>query len=256
MRTGMQLTIQDYFEKAEIKRLGADQVHTGRKPPRADRGSFSKVFKTAQTSLEDRHHNLSIRDYFKNPIRVRRISRTTSAPKHQLVKSPRPMVRLDPPHHQPRPLSPSLASEKAAEATAPEKDKKIIQASIRKAARKYHLSPALLQAVIKAESNYRVRAVSPAGAQGLMQLMPGTAKELGVKDPFNIRQNIDGGARYLRNMLTRFNGDLEKALSAYNAGPGTVAKYNGHVPYPETRSYVARVLRYSEEFSDPTQRSS
>jgi soluble lytic murein transglycosylase-like protein len=78
-----------------------------------------------------------------------------------------------------------------------------------------------------------------------MQLMPETAAELGVSDPFDIRQNIDGGARYLRRMLDRFDGDLRLALSAYNAGPGAVEKYAGEVPYAETRSYVERVLRFA-----------
>ncbi len=75
--------------------------------------------------------------------------------------------------------------------------------------------------------------------------MPATAEELGVTDSFDINQNIDGGAKYLRQMLDRFGGNVRKALAAYNAGPGTVIKYNGRVPYPETRQYVNRVLRFS-----------
>ena len=88
-------------------------------------------------------------------------------------------------------------------------------------------------------------AVSRAGAQGLMQLMPATAKELGVTKPFDIDQNIDGGSRYLRKMLDTFDGDVKQALAAYNAGPGTVRKYAGNVPYPETIQYIDRVLRFS-----------
>ena len=80
-----------------------------------------------------------------------------------------------------------------------------------------------------------------------MQLMPATAKELGVTDSFDINQNIDGGAQYLRRMLDRFGGNIKKALAAYNAGPGTVIKYNGRVPYPETRQYVNRVLKFSRQ---------
>ncbi|MBT8366499.1 MAG: lytic transglycosylase domain-containing protein [Deltaproteobacteria bacterium] len=120
-----------------------------------------------------------------------------------------------------------------------------IEKSIRKAARRYKLSPSLIRGVIKAESNFQVSAVSQAGAQGLMQLMPATARELGVKNPFDIDQNIDGGSRYLRKMLTNFEGDIKLALAAYNAGPGTVRKYEGDVPYQETKQYIDRVLRYS-----------
>jgi soluble lytic murein transglycosylase-like protein len=103
--------------------------------------------------------------------------------------------------------------------------------------------------VIRAESNFEVQAVSSAGAKGVMQLMPATAKELGVKNPFDIEQNIDGGAKYLRKMLDRFGGSLRKALAAYNAGPGTVIKFGGRVPYPETRQYVQRVLRFSKQLA-------
>jgi len=117
-----------------------------------------------------------------------------------------------------------------------------IHQSIRNAATRYAISEKLIQSVIQAESNYRSDAVSPAGAQGLMQLMPATARELGVSDPFDVDQNIDGGARYLRKMLDRFGGDIKLALAAYNAGPGTVQRYNGNVPYQETQTYIQRVL--------------
>jgi hypothetical protein len=117
-----------------------------------------------------------------------------------------------------------------------------IHQSIRTAAQKYNLSEELIRSVIQAESNFRPDAVSPAGAKGLMQLMPATARELGVTDPFDVEQNIDGGARYLKKMVDRFNGDIKLALAAYNAGPGTVERYNGNVPYPETQRYIQRVL--------------
>lgn len=106
----------------------------------------------------------------------------------------------------------------------------------------------MIKGVIKAESNFQITAVSHAGARGLMQLMPETARELGVDDPFDIEQNIDGGARYLRQMLDKFGGDLKTALAAYNAGPGAVEKYGGNVPpYLETKQYVRRVLRFSRQ---------
>jgi hypothetical protein len=128
-------------------------------------------------------------------------------------------------------------------------DHQIIEQNVQEAAAKYDLPSRLIKAVIRAESNFKVDAVSSAGAQGLMQLMPATAEELGVKNPFDIRQNIEGGSRYLRKMLDRFGGNVAKALAAYNAGPGTVTKYNGRVPYPETRQYVKRVLRFAGQMT-------
>ena len=92
-----------------------------------------------------------------------------------------------------------------------------------------------------AESGYRADAVSPAGALGLMQLMPGTARSLGVTDPLDPLQNVLGGAEYLRQQLERF-GSVEKALAAYNAGPGAVERYDGVPPYAETRNYIARIV--------------
>jgi hypothetical protein len=124
---------------------------------------------------------------------------------------------------------------------------KQIDQSINEASSNYGLPACLIKGVIKAESAFQVNAVSSAGAQGLMQLMPETAEELGVKDPFDIDQNIDGGTRYLKKMLELFGGDVKLALAAYNAGPGTVNRYNGNVPYRETVLYVKRVLKYSRQ---------
>lgn len=105
------------------------------------------------------------------------------------------------------------------------------------------LSPRLLEAVAWAESRFRQNAVSPKGAIGVMQLMPGTAAELGV-DPQNPEQNVRGGALYLRRMLEEFGGDIELALAAYNAGPAAVRRYGGVPPFKETRAYVAAVMNY------------
>ena len=123
-----------------------------------------------------------------------------------------------------------------------------IKTSIIKAARKYNLPPNLITSVIRAESNFQVKAVSHAGAQGLMQLMPETAKALGVENPFDIEENIDGGSRYLRKMLDSFGGNIKLALAAYNAGPEAVLKYGRKVPpYRETQQYVKRVLGFTRQ---------
>ncbi len=110
------------------------------------------------------------------------------------------------------------------------------------AAQKAELPPAIVHAVARAESGYRQNAISAKGAIGVMQLMPGTAKELQA-DPYDVEQNTRAGAKYLRDLLVKYNGDVPKALAAYNAGPGAVDKYGAVPPYPETRSYVNRVIR-------------
>ncbi len=106
---------------------------------------------------------------------------------------------------------------------------------------RYDLSPALIEALVWQESRWRAAAISPAGARGLAQLMPGTARELGV-DPDDPFANLEGGARYLREQLNRFDGDIEKALAAYNAGPGRVMAANGIPAIRETQTYVAAVM--------------
>ena len=111
------------------------------------------------------------------------------------------------------------------------------------AGQRYRLDPDFINSVIKAESGFNVRAVSPKGAQGLMQLMPGTASQLGVMNTFDPRANVDGGAKYLRELLERYNFDVVKALAAYNAGPQRVEQYGGVPPYYETKAYVARVVK-------------
>lgn len=116
-------------------------------------------------------------------------------------------------------------------------------AHIYKAAEIHGIDHRLIRAVIKAESNYNPRAVSPKGAMGLMQLMPETARDMGVTDPFDPMQNIFGGTRYLKEMLRRFDNSLLLALAAYNAGPQTVEAYGGIPPIPETNQYLRMVLR-------------
>ena len=113
---------------------------------------------------------------------------------------------------------------------------------VRAAAARYAVSPGLVRAVVMAESAGNARAVSSAGARGLMQLMPDTAAECGVDSIFDPFQNVDCGTRYLHRQLMRFHGNVALAVAAYNAGPGAVDKYHGIPPYAETRAYVARVL--------------
>src|ERR1700678_734202 len=113
---------------------------------------------------------------------------------------------------------------------------------VNNASANYHLDPDLVNSVIHAESGFNVHAVSPKGARGLMQLMPSTASQLGVADAFDPQANVEGGSRYLRELLERYNFDLVKALAAYNAGPERVEQYQGVPPFRETRAYVARIV--------------
>ena len=116
------------------------------------------------------------------------------------------------------------------------------KALVAAAARKTAIPAALLHSVVRAESGYRADAVSPKGAIGLMQLMPATANQYGA-DPHDPAQNVEAGTAYLRDLLLKYNGDVNAALAAYNAGPGAADKYHGDPPYPETRAYVGRVIR-------------
>jgi soluble lytic murein transglycosylase-like protein len=112
---------------------------------------------------------------------------------------------------------------------------------IKEAAAKYHLDPAMIRAVMQTESAFNALAVSPVGAVGLMQLMPEVATELGVEDPLDPRQNIMGGARYLRQLLDAYGGNVKLTLASYNAGPGAVKRYGAVPPFKETRDYVKRI---------------
>lgn len=134
--------------------------------------------------------------------------------------------------------SPAKAVSASAELTPAE-----MHTMLAKAGTQHHIDEDLLASVVKAESGGNVRAVSRTGAQGLMQLMPGTAGELGVSDAFLPEQNISGGTAYLDQLLVRYHDNAALALAAYNAGPGAVDKYHGIPPYRETRAYVARVIR-------------
>lgn len=132
----------------------------------------------------------------------------------------------------------SLSATSSAKATTREQIKNLISVI----SKKYNVDEKLVNAVIKQESGFNVKAKSKAGAMGLMQLMPATAKGLGVVDPYNPAQNIEGGVKYLRNLLKKYNGNVILALAAYNAGSGAVDKYSGVPPYKETQNYVRSIL--------------
>lgn len=136
------------------------------------------------------------------------------------------------------PLNPFGPGQSTSSSGAPEH----LRALISHAAAQTGVDPILLESLVQAESDFKPREVSPAGAMGLTQLMPGTAKSLGVTDPFDPAQNLIGGAKYLSQMLKQFGGDERLALAGYNAGPGAVRRFGGVPPYKETQHYVDRIM--------------
>ncbi|MGR9047699.1 lytic transglycosylase domain-containing protein [Halobacillus faecis] len=139
----------------------------------------------------------------------------------------------------PVPVEKSQEGNNIAEVTSGNAD---LDKLIKKASERHGVDEKLVRSVVKAESNFDAGVVSYAGAQGLMQLMPATARGLGVTDPFNPEQNLMGGTKYLRQMLDRYDGNTELALAAYNAGPGNVDKYDGVPPFRETQNYITKIL--------------
>jgi len=267
MSTGDHLTIRDYF----------DRVYTGNQrtrrvfpPTRGSEGApgasiFCRVLASRQIpgirTASLKSTGLTIVDYLAKPFGVKgryqlspgnvsSEAKANETPGRRNLPAVKASSGKDTP---PSPketktvsaLRPSVVMPSSKKSDSSERQK--IEDSVQQAASKYDLPPGLIKGVIRAESNFRINAVSPAGARGLMQLMPATAKELGVTKPFDIDQNIDGGSRYLRKMLDSFGGNVKLALAAYNAGPGTVRKYDGDVPYPETIQYIDRVLRFSAQ---------
>ncbi|MFQ5598441.1 MAG: transglycosylase SLT domain-containing protein [Nitrospiria bacterium] len=125
---------------------------------------------------------------------------------------------------------------------------KFVEEIINEASRAQQVDPALIKAIIRVESDFDTGAVSSAGAQGLMQIMPETAESLVVKNPFDPKENIHGGTRYLRSLLDRFGQDLTLALAAYNAGPNRVIRFSGVPPFKETTAYISKVNYFYEEY--------
>ena len=267
MSTANHLTVRDYFDRVLLGNTAHGKGYTADRFKASESGRFHQLLTflgNRQSSVNDlKSSGLTAVDYLRHPVRRNGLrhskimlasSEKKDASAVRASSSPTNLTCHDP-------SSKSLVStrmegksqtteERSAAAARIQEglsDKGLIEKCIHKAARKYHLPVNLLTGVIKAESNFQATAVSSAGAQGLMQLMPDTAKELGVVDPFDIEQNIDGGARYLKKMLDSFGGDIKLALAAYNAGPGAVEKYGGQIPpYRETEQYVSRVLMFSK----------
>ena len=140
------------------------------------------------------------------------------------------------------------ANEKTSSLPHEEKAERRFDPIIQQAAKNYGVDPALVRAIIMAESSYNPRAVSKRGARGLMQLMPKTAEYLGVKDSFNPKHNIDAGVRYFKKLLGQFNGDVKLALAAYNAGSRRVREYKGIPPFKATQHYVKKVFKYHKHY--------
>lgn len=253
------MTIRDYLARLEPSKHRSRGLKTTAMRPDAAGDPFARLLTSSLTSsnrsTDSSAKGLTAVDYLTNPIPAIRYGQRTvcsnSPSSAGLEAKTAGAQEFSAGHPQTKDLA-SHTSQSAAAQSRPRQSRipahrdavaaQTIDRCIREAAEKYDLSPDMIRAVIKAESNFKVDAVSVAGAQGLMQLMPATAKELGVENPFDIRQNIDGGTRYLRQMLDLFGGDIRMALSAYNAGPGNVTKYGGDVPFPETRRYVSRIL--------------
>jgi hypothetical protein len=159
------------------------------------------------------------------------------APQPQPVVPPQPVAPSLPAQQQATPVSLATPVAQSTPASAVDLDQVVREASLR-----HQLDPDFVNSVIKAESNFKTKAVSKKGAQGLMQLMPATASKLGVSDPFDPKANVEAGTAHLSSLLDQYHNDPIKALAAYNAGAHRVAQYHGVPPYHETQAYVAKIV--------------
>lgn len=251
------LTIRDYWERIN----GAADRKTGSHPRKgkkfAGQSSFRQILAACwmRRPSKSAPPGLTLAEYLAHPVRVSGSPCGVPAVGGKSKKDPAPQrghaSALPADELSGRSIAaaaargrrpPSMGRVAVARGDVGRRDR--IEKSVRRAAEKYGLPPGLIKSVIRAESNFEVRAVSRAGARGLMQLMPETARQLGVKNAFDIDENIDGGCRYLRQMLDRFDGNVKLALAAYNAGPAAVKEHRADLAYPETKLYVQRVLGF------------
>ncbi|SPD73891.1 Soluble lytic murein transglycosylase [uncultured Desulfobacterium sp.] len=242
MKPESQLTISDYYKAIKTPKVRDREPSLLKFDGISQQTDFSDIFLSCMKGEKEEESGLTAADYLSNPVKLN----TRGMIKCMQASLAGKTNQMTPLSWKPNILDNSFEEVEEEQVETPDVySNSAIERSINKAAQKYDLPDELIRGVIKAESGFQVRAESRAGARGLMQLMPDTARELGVKDVFDVEQNIDGGTRYLKKMMDRFDNDIEKALAAYNAGPGTVERYGGKVPYKETSQYVKRVLKYS-----------
>lgn len=265
------LTVRDYFNRVIGPRpRNKRALSTDRTSSTGTRG-FHQILSSRQrqdsTKSAAKSRGLKITDYLARPVHAKskfKLRSLKTTVKQSIANSdmfPGPPALSEPKSSPqkasaiPRTIKNGLSRLRSTGLQSLQKkagsgERQKIETSILDAAQKYDLPVNLITSVIRAESNFDVKAVSRAGAQGLMQLMPATARELGVNNPFDITENIDAGSRYLRKMLDSFEGNLKLALAAYNAGPEAVLKYGGKVPpYRETQQYVKRVLKFTRQMA-------
>lgn len=254
MLSSHHLTIRDYFDAANISGRKHRNCSVSDRRISPGKTSFKQVLSSRRIpqnlKVNAKKYGLTAADYMAHPVLTNYPHFYPSTPTTSGIEKEKSVEKPSEKTNSAfKPISkPFQALDRTAflsvSGQTSSGERQRIEQSVHAAAEKYDLPPGLIKGIIKAESNFETKAVSRAGARGLMQLMPATAKELGVKNPFNIEQNIDGGSRYFRQMLDHFDGDIKLALAAYNAGPQTVKKYGYHVPFQETRHYVNRVIQF------------